>query len=126
MIGTPGPRGIAAAVGHSVRAAMLLACALAAPRATAAEADYVVQIKGHHFLPAEVHIPAGKKVRIIIDNQDDSQEEFDSHSLNREKHIPPHARIILFIGPLDPGRYIFEGENHNDGAGAALGVVVVE
>jgi hypothetical protein len=113
---------------YPVRASALLPVlfALQAGQVGSAEPEYVVQIKDHRFVPAEVRIPSGKKVRVIIDNQGDTPEEFDSHSLNREKHVPPHSRVTLFIGPLDVGRYIFEGENHGDGGGAALGVVVAE
>jgi len=75
---------------------------------------------------AELNIPSGVKVRIILDNQDDTPEEFDSHALNREKHVPPKSRVTLFIGPLDPGRYLFEGETSESRGNAALGVLVVQ
>jgi len=32
----------------------------------------------------------------------------------------------LFIGPLDPGRYLYEGESSDIPGGAALGVIVAE
>jgi hypothetical protein len=93
--------------------------------ALAAEPQFMIQIKDHRFVPAELHIPARVKVRIVIENQDDAQEEFDSHSLNREKHIPAKSSVTLFIGPLDPGRYVYEGESDAPGGGA-LGVIVAE
>ena len=89
------------------------------------EPEYIIRVLHHQFLPAELHIPKGIKVRIVIDNQDDTGEEFDSHSLNREKHVPPKSQAIIFIGPLAPGRYIYESESEVAG-GAALGVIVVE
>ena len=89
------------------------------------EPEYVIKIAHHQFVPAELHIPTGVKVRIILDNQDDTAEEFDSHSLNREKHVPPKSQATIFIGPLAPGRYIYEGESEVAG-GPALGVIVVE
>jgi hypothetical protein len=94
--------------------------------ASGAEVEYRIRIRDHQFVPAETRIPTGRKVRIVIENEDDSAEEFDSHSLNREKHIPPRASITLFIGPLDAGRYIFEGESDGQHGGAALGVLVAE
>jgi len=95
---------------------------LAMTSAMSAEPEFVIQIKNHQFIPAELHIPAGVKVQIILDNQDDTPEEFESYSLNREKHVPPKSRITLFIGPLSPGRYVYQGEDRVDGA-AALGVI---
>lgn len=93
--------------------------------AEGAKLEFVIQIKDHRFVPAELHIPAGVKVRIILDNQEATPEEFDSHSLNREKHVPAKSQVTIFIGPLDPGRYLYEGENDGSTGGAALGVIVV-
>ena len=99
---------------------------LAAGRAVGDEPEFVIQIKDHQFVPASLTIPAGVKVRIVLDNLDDVQEEFDSHSLNREKHVPPKSRVTIFIGPLEPGRYLYEGENDGRPGGPALGVIVVQ
>ena len=90
--------------------------------AISAEPEYVIRIKNRQFIPAELRIPAGEKVQIAVDNQDDTPEEFESFSLNREKHIPPKSRITLFIGPLTPGRYVYQGEDRTDGV-MALGVI---
>lgn len=107
---------------------MIALCAVAAllpAPARAAEKEFLIEIRDHRFVPAEVHVPAGEKLRIVLENQEDVPEEFDSHALNREKHVPPHGRVVLFVGPLEPGRYLFEGENSADAGSAALGVVVV-
>ena len=105
-----------------IRALVLALGILAITTATAAEPEFVIQIKNHQFVPAELRIPAGEKVQIIVDNQDDTPEEFESYSLNREKHVPPKSRITLFIGPLTPGRYVYQGEDRTDGV-MALGVI---
>ena len=97
----------------------------AADSLAGSEPEYVIKISHHQFVPAELHIPTGIKVRIVLDNQDDTAEEFDSHSLNREKHVQPKSQAVIFIGPLAPGRYVYEGESEVAG-GAALGVIVVE
>ncbi len=91
--------------------------------AVGAEKEFKIVIKDHHFVPAELQIPAGEKVRIIVDNQDDSPEEFESYSLDREKHIPAKSQIVLYLGPLGAGRYVYQGEDRTNGGGAALGVV---
>ncbi len=76
----------------------------------AADADYTLVIKDHRFQPTELAIPAGKKVKLLIENQDAAPEEFDSFSLNREKVITGHGSATLYIGPLEAGRYPFIGE----------------
>lgn len=91
-----------------------------------AEPEFIIQIRDHKFIPAELSVPVGTKVRIVLDNQQETPEEFESYSLHREKHIPPKSRVTLFIGPLDPGRYVYEGENDVGSGGAALGIIVAQ
>ena len=99
----------------------LILCMMAP--ALAADSEFVILIKNHEFVPAELIVPIGEKVRIVLDNQDDTPEEFESYSLNREKHVPAHSRVTLYIGPLSAGRYIYQGEDRESGGGAALGVL---
>ncbi|WP_442871866.1 cupredoxin domain-containing protein [Colwellia sp. 75C3] len=84
--------------------------------------EFSITLKDHLFYPAEMTIPANKKIKLIIDNQDDSVEEFDSFSLNREKVLFPKQKATIYIGPLSPGRYDFFGEYHPD---SARGVIIV-
>lgn len=97
--------------------------AISATTHAAGDPDVVLVIRDHRFSPAEVRIPANTRVRLLIDNQDATPEEFDSHALNREKVIPPRSKANVFIGPLTPGRYPFMGEFN---ASTAQGAVVVE
>jgi hypothetical protein len=78
--------------------------------AHADEAEFRLVIRDHRYTPAELKIPAGQKVRLAVENQDPTVEEFESYELNREKIVPAHGRIVLFVGPLKPGRYEFLGE----------------
>jgi hypothetical protein len=105
-----------------IRALVLALGILAITPAISAEPEFVIQIKNHQFIPAELRVPAGEKVQITVDNQDDTPEEFESYSLNREKHVPAKSRITLFIGPLTAGRYVYQGEDRTDGV-MALGVI---
>ena len=52
-------------------------------------------------------MPAGQRIKLVVHNQDATPEEFESHSLNREKVIPGGAKATIYIGPLKPGRYTF-------------------
>ena len=89
---------------------------MAAAGSVAAQVVFTLVIKEHRFEPAELQIPAGKKVKLIVDNQDATPEEFESHSLNREKIIPGKSKANIFIGPLKPGSYEIFGEFHQDTA----------
>ena len=85
--------------------------------------DYVITIKDHMFSPAELVIPADKKVKIIIENHDVTVEEFESFDLNREKVVSGNGKIIIFVGPLKPGRYKYFGDFHQD---TAQGIIVAQ
>jgi plastocyanin len=91
--------------------------------AQAQEAEALVVIRNHRFEPAEIKVPAGKKVKLVIENQDPTAEEFESHDLNREKVVPPKGKVTVFVGPLKPGRYPFFGDFHKE---TAKGVLIVE
>lgn len=80
-------------------------------------------IKDHKFIPETVEIPAGQKVKLLIDNQDPTPEEFESHELKREKVIKGGKQGVVIIGPLEPGTYPFFGEFNED---TAKGQVVVK
>lgn len=86
----------------------------------AADADYILVIKDHRFQPAEITIPAGKKIKLLIENRDATPEEFDSYALNREKVIAGNGSGTLYIGPLDPGHYTFAGEFNPSTAQGAI------
>ena len=77
---------------------------------------YTIVIKNHQFDPAELTVPAGKKIKLVIDNQDPTPEEFESYDLNREKIVTGNGTISVFIGPLKPGEYKYFGEFHQDTA----------
>lgn len=89
---------------------ILIVVALTPPFVIGAENEFYISIKDHRFIPTELHIPAGQKVKLIIDNQDVTPEEFESHELNREKIIAPKSKSSLYVGPLKPGSYPFFGE----------------
>ena len=82
-----------------------------------------VTIKDHRFTPAEIHVPAGKPVTLNVKNEDETAEEFESHDLKIEKVIAGGTSGTVRLRPLDPGRYPFVGEYHED---TAKGVIVSE
>ncbi|MBP2298943.1 cupredoxin domain-containing protein [Azospirillum picis] len=112
------------------RASALSACALALSAAlflpsSPARADdpVTIVIKEHKFEPAEVKVPANKRVTLLVDNQDATSEEFESGELKVEKIVGGRKQIKVMIGPLAPGRYPFFGEFHE---ATAQGAVIAE
>ena len=98
---------------------LLLLLPLAALAADADDALLVIQ--NHRFQPTELIVPAGKKIRLTVENRDGTPEEFESHSLNREKLIQANGKATIFIGPLSPGRYSFFGDfNEKTAQGAVI------
>ncbi len=77
---------------------------------------YEIVIKDHKFEPAEIVVPAGEKIKLIVKNEDPTPEEFESHDMNREKIIAGNKKATIFVGPLQPGKYHFFGEFNMDTA----------
>jgi hypothetical protein len=96
---------------------------LAASIVWAADYDAKLVIRDHKFEPVELTVPAGQKIKLLVDNQDATPEEFESNELNREKIVTGKATITVFLGPLDAGRYPFFGDFHQE---TAQGVLIVK
>lgn len=100
----------------------LAAVLLLAPTLARAD-DMTLTLKNHRFTPSEIKVPAHKRIKITVINEDATPEEFDSHDLKVEKVVPGKSKGIVRFGPLKPGRYRFEGEYHDE---TAKGVVIAE
>jgi len=96
------------------------ACWLVAASAVADDAVFKLTIRNHRFEPAELVVPAGQKIKLEIENQDATAEEFESYELNREKVVPAKGAVVIFVGPLKPGRYPFFGEFNKESAKGEL------
>jgi len=105
------------------RIAVLLAASLPAALFAAGEPEYSLALENHRFTPDRLEIPAGKKVKVTVENKDATPEEFESNVLRIEKVIPGKSKGIVFIGPLKPGEYPFIGEYNEK---TAKGVVVAK
>ena len=82
--------------------------------------DFSLTIKDHRFEPPELEVPAGKEFTLNVTNEDATAEEFESDDFDAEKVIAGHQSAVINLGPLDPGRYEFYGEYHEDSAKGAL------
>jgi len=106
-----------------LNAVLLGTFAFGATSAQAQETEAKLVIRDHKFEPSELTVPAGKKIKLVIENQDATAEEFESYELNREKVVPAKGQVTVFVGPLKPGRYPFFGDFNKD---TAKGVLVAQ
>lgn len=82
--------------------------------------EYTIIIRNHQFQPATLTVPRDTPFRLLIENQDDTPEEFESHDFNREKIIPGNSTAVIHVAALDPGTYRFFGEFNEDTAQGEL------
>jgi hypothetical protein len=106
-----------------LRYTVILAITLVAASAYAQDYEARLVIRDHKFDPTELTVPSGKKIKLLVENQDPTPEEFESNELNREKVVVGKGTITVFLGPLDAGRYSFFGDFHQE---TAQGVLVVK
>ncbi|MFL6714619.1 MAG: cupredoxin domain-containing protein, partial [Sulfurifustis sp.] len=93
-------------------AAVVLALSLSGFVAAADVPTFQLTAKDGRFAPDTLEVPAGKKFKLIVNNEGPGPEEFESHELNREKVIPAGQKAEIFLGPLKAGTYGFFGEFH--------------
>lgn len=102
--------------------AFAITLALAAP-AMAGIPEYTLVLQHHTYQPQTLKIPAGTKVKLVVENKDATPEEFESTDFNREKLVMPHGKITVYVGPLRKGTYRFFGDFHQ---ATAQGRLIVE
>lgn len=104
-----------------IAAAVLLAASLSAN--AAGEPEFSLALEGHKFTPDRIEVPAGKKVKLLVDNKDATPAEFESESLKIEKVIAGKSKATIFVGPLKAGEYKFVDEYNEK---TAKGVIVAK
>jgi plastocyanin len=101
--------------------AILAAAVAVSSLALAADPTTVtLTIKDHQFTPAEIHVPAGIAVILVIRNEDATAEEIDSPELKIEKIVAGGKEGSVRLRPLERGTYPFTGEYHSDTAKGQL------
>jgi hypothetical protein len=95
---------------------LLIALMSFAAAAQALEYEAKLAIRDHKFDPAELSVPANTKIKLLVENQDATPEEFESSDLNREKVVVGKGTITVLLGPLDAGKYHFFGDFHQETA----------
>jgi plastocyanin len=105
--------------------ALIAALGITGGTALAAEAprEIAIAIEGHRFIPAEITVTAGVPFVLVIGNQDQAAEEFESRELHVEKVVPAGKTVRVRIAALKKGTYPFFGDFHPK---TAQGRIVVE
>jgi plastocyanin len=85
--------------------------------ARADDPTITITLRDHQFVPSEVPVPAGVKVKLLVKNEQQVTAEFESNSLHREKIVNAGGEITVFVGPLDPGSYEFFDDFHGETRG---------
>jgi high-affinity iron transporter len=116
VVGRPKPRTLAVA-------AVLLAGLWGGVTQARAEDVLQLEFRQHRFIPDHITVPANVKFKLMVKNNDDTADEFESVDLNREKLVAPGQTITVFLGPLSPGQYKFFGDFHQD---TAQGVMIAK
>ena len=96
-----------------ISAILALASLFAAP-ALAQQATVHITIKDHKFSPSEPHAPANQPFAIVVKNLDSTASEFESKTLRVEKVVAPGGEITMQIRALNPGRYHFFDDFHQE------------
>ncbi len=84
---------------------------------------FELRIKNHKFNIEKIEVPAGKKFKIKVINEDPTSEEFESNSMIVEKFLGPKRSLTVTLGPLKPGTYEYFGEFHMK---TAKGIVIAK
>lgn len=92
-------------------ASLLAFLAVAAP-AFADDPSFSIALKNQQFVPSDLTIPAGVKVKLVVRNDNPTASEFESTQLHREKVVAAGREVSVFVGPLDPGTYEFFDDFH--------------
>ncbi len=98
------------------RGVVFLAALLGGASLAGAADDHTLTLvaKDGRFEPATLEAPAGKRIRIELENAGADPIEFESTPLRKEKVLAAGARSVVVIQPLEPGRYPFFDEFHPD------------
>ena len=103
----------------NVFAALVLTAACLPANAQQA-ASVTVSVKNHRFQPAEVQAPAKVPIELRIKNLDPTPMEFESVRLRVEKVVSGNSEGIIRLQPLEPGRYNFFDDFHQETTGVLV------
>jgi hypothetical protein len=110
-----------AKLGLPALALVALVCA-ASPIAAQDAATVQISVKNHQFEPKEIHGPANKPIVLRVKNLDATPMEFESVTLRVEKVVTANSEGVINLRALQPGRYNFFDDFHQE----TTGVLVIQ
>src|SRR5690348_451133 len=90
------------------------------PTSAQQAASLTISVKNHRFQPAEIHAPAKVPIELRVKNLDPTPMEFESVSLRVEKVVTGNGEGIIRLRPLEPGRYNFFDDFHQETTGVLV------
>ena len=109
-------------LGRAAAIALLIIAVTMPGMALAAESTQSIAIRKQQFVPEQLVLPQGVKVKLTISNEDALPAEFESYDLSREIIVPVNQAVTVFVGPLSAGRYEF----FNDFNPGMRGTIIVK
>jgi heme/copper-type cytochrome/quinol oxidase subunit 2 len=70
-----------------------------------------VTIERDGFVPAEIRVPAGRPLVLVVTNRDDVTHEFEIETLEVEKRVGVGQTARIAVPALKPGRYAVEDDD---------------
>lgn len=101
-------------------AAALVFAAACFPAGAQQTTSVSISVKNHRFQPAEIHAPAKVPIELRVKNLDPTPMEFESVSLRVEKVVTGNGEGIIRLRPLEPGRYNFFDDFHQETTGVLV------
>jgi hypothetical protein len=84
---------------------------------------FTIEFHDGKLTPVLIQVPANTQVRIELNNTGKTPAEFESHELHIEKVVVPNSKSSVVLRPLDPGRYGYFDDFHED---APKGVLIAK
>lgn len=94
---------------------ILLALCLAGGAASARAEElptFAIVAKDGRLEPAQLEVPAGRRIKLTLRNAGTSPVEFENLNLRVEKVLAPGASSFVVTPPLKPGAHLFIDEFH--------------
>ena len=94
--------------------ALLLLATLFAGILSVAQAQelptFHVVVKDGRFAPERLEVPAGRRIKLTLQNDGPGPLEFENDEMRIEKVLSPGAQSFVVLPPLKPGAYSFIDE----------------
>lgn len=92
---------------------LLIGCVCLAASLRAADLlEVKLDMRDGVFLPQNIVVPAGVRIKITLRNVGKTAAEFESIALRKEKVLAPGAQSFVVLAPLRPGAYPFFDDFH--------------